>query len=216
MKLHKSYAVFGLGRYGKAVVKELLDNGASVLAVDRSQKVVDTLAEEIPFIKCADVTDFHVVKQLGISDFDVVVIAMAENFDASVMATLLCKELGVETVIVKCANEAHCTILKKLGANEVVIPESESGRRLAKNLVSSGFVDIADISENISVFELPVKKEWVGKTLRELELRKKYNLIVVALKTDVATEISCGPDTTLDEGTHMIVIADKNILSRMK
>ncbi|MBE7019695.1 MAG: TrkA family potassium uptake protein [Ruminococcaceae bacterium] len=216
MKLHKSYAVFGLGRYGKAVVRELLENGASVLAVDYNQKTVDALADEIPLVKCADATDPAVIKQLGISEFDVVVIAMAENFEASVMATLLCKEQGVERVIVKCANEAHRAILMKLGADEVVIPESESGIRLAKNLVSSGFVDIAEISEDISVLEISVKKEWVGKTLLELELRKKYNMNVVALKKEGVTDISFRPDTVLESGTQMIVIADKNTLSRMK
>lgn len=216
MKPGKSYAVFGLGRYGSAVVKELLDNGASVLAVDCNQKTVDALAEEIPLVKCADVTDPNVVKQLGISEMDVVIIAMAENFEASVMVTLLCKELKVETVIVKCANEAHRTILKKLGADEAVIPEYESGVRLAKNLLSSGFVDIAEISEDISVLEIPVRAEWVGKTLLELELRKKYKMNVVALKKEGVTDISFRPDTVLDDGTQMIVIADKNNLSRMK
>ena len=216
MKHQKSYAVFGLGRYGKAVVKELLDNGASVLAVDQNQKTVDALAEEIPLVKCADVTDPNVIKQLGISEFDVVVIAMAENFEASVMATLLCKEQNVKTVIVKCANDAHRAILKKLGADEAVVPEYESGVRLAKNLVSSGFVDIADISEDISILELPVKEEWVGKTLLELELRKKYNMNVVALITNGVADISFRPDTILHAGAQMIVIADKNMLARMK
>ncbi len=216
MKLNKSYAVFGLARYGKAVVKELLDNGVSVLAVDCNQKTVDALADEIPLVKCADVTDPNVIKQLGIFEMDVVVIAMAENFEASVMTTLLCKEHQVETVIVKCANEAHRTILKKLGADEVVIPEFESGVRLAKNLLSSGFVDIAEISEDISVLEIPVKAEWVGKTLLELELRKKYNMNVVALKRDELVQICFRPDTVLEQGMQMIVIADKNILSRIK
>ncbi len=216
MKLQKSYAVFGLGRYGKAVVKELLDHGASVLAVDRNQKTVDSLADEIPLVKCADVTDSNVVKQLGISEFDVVVIAMAESLEASIMATLLCKEQKVKTVIVKCANEAHREILMKLGADEAVVPEYESGVRLAKNLVSSGFVDIADISEDISVLELPIKAEWVGKTLLELELRRKYNMNVVALKTEDVIDISFRPDTILQTGTQMIVIADKNMLARMK
>ena len=216
MKHNKSYAVFGLGRYGKAVVKELLDHGVSVLAVDYNQKTVDALAEEIPLVKCADVTDANVIKHLGISEFDVVIIAMAENFEASVMATLLCKEQGVDKVIVKCANEAHRTILTKLGADEAVIPESESGIRLAKNLLSSGFVDIAEISRDISVLEIPVKAEWVGKTLMELELRKQYNINVVALKTDGVTDISFRSDTVLQKGTQMIVIADKNTFSRMK
>lgn len=216
MKFHKSYAVFGLGRYGRAVVKELLDSGASVLAVDCNQKTVDALVKEIPLVKCADVTDPNVVKQLGVSELDVVVIAMAENFEASVMATLLCKEQKVPTVIVKCANEAHCAILKKVGADQAVVPESESGIRLAKNLLSSGFVDIADISEEISVLEIPVKTEWIGKNLIELELRKKYHMNVVALKQKGVIDISFRAETPLEQDSQLIVIADKNKLSTIK
>ncbi|MBR2878502.1 MAG: TrkA family potassium uptake protein, partial [Clostridia bacterium] len=103
MSINKSYAVFGLGRYGRAVAKELLDNGAAVLAVDRNRKLVDELAGEIPLCKCADITVPGVIEQLGIADFDVVIIAIAGNFEATVMATMLCKEAGVKRVIVKCA-----------------------------------------------------------------------------------------------------------------
>ena len=170
----KTYAVFGLGRYGTAVAKELVNNGEEVLAVDIDEEKVNESVAEIPFCKCADVTDPEVLKQLGISNIDVVIIAMATNLEASVMAAMLCKEMGVKTVISKCSSEMNCKILSKVGADKVVFPESESGIRLAKNLLSSGFVDIIDISNNVSMVELEVRSEWENKTLLELNLRKKY------------------------------------------
>ena len=212
MGIDKSYAVFGLGRYGRAVAKELTDSGATVLAVDIDQRIVDDLVDEFPVCKCADITDPGVIKQLGISNFDIVVIAIAGNFEASVMATMLCKEAGVQNVIVKCSNESHCNILKKIGADMAVLPEYESGIRLAKNILSSGFVDIADISDDISILELTVKSEWIGKSLRELELRKKYSLNVIALESNGKIDIILNPDLIIEKDMKMIVIADKKNL----
>lgn len=215
MSINKSYAVFGLGRYGRAVAKELLDNGVAVLAVDRNRKLVDELAGEIPLCKCADITVPGVIEQLGIADFDVVIIAIAGNFEATVMATMLCKEAGVKRVIVKCAESMQKTILEKIGADEVVFPENEYGIRLAKNILSSGFLDIADISENISVLEINPREEWIGKTLRELELRKKYSVNVIALKTGRNIDIAADPDALITEGMKFIVIADKRKIKKM-
>jgi len=212
MSISKSVAVFGLGRYGRAVAKELTDSGATVLAVDSDLRIVDDLAEDFPLCKCADITDPAVIRQLGIANFDVVVIAIAENFESSVMATMLCKEVGVETVIVKCSNESHCNILKKIGADVVVLPEHESGVRLAKNILSSGFVDIVDISDDISILEITVKPEWEGKTLRELELRKNYSFNVIALENNGTIDIVLNPDSIIEKDMKMIVIADKKNL----
>ena len=216
MGINKSYAVFGLGRYGKAVAKELIDSGAEVIAVDKSEKIVEDLVGEFPICKCADITDYEVINQLGISNVDVVIIAIAGEFEASVMATMLCKEAGVDQVIVKCSSEIHRAILEKVGADMVVLPEKESGVRLAKNLLSSGFVDIADISDDISIIELNVKKEWAGKKLRELELRRKYSVNVIALTKNESAQIVLQPDTVIEEDMKMIVIADKKEIDKLK
>ena len=216
MSINKSYAVFGLGRYGRSVTKELLNNGATVLAVDYNSKIVDELVSEIPICNCGDVTDIGVIKQLGISNFDVVIISMAKNLEASVMATMLCKEVGVKKVIVKCSNESHYKILKKIGADEVVLPEYESGVRLAKNILSSGFIDIADISDNISILEIDIKPEWIGKTLRELELRKKYNINVIAFKSSANVDIAVNPDTIIESEMKIIVMCNKNEINKIK
>lgn len=216
MGIHKSYAVFGLGRYGRSVAKELIDNGAEVIAVDSNNKIVEDLVGEFPICKCADVTEPEVIKQLGISNVDVVVIAMAGEFEASVMATMLCKAVGVERVIVKCANEMHRAILEKVGADTVVFPENDSGIRLAKNLLSSGFLDIADISDDISILEINARPEWIGKSLRELELRNKYSINVIALTKNGDVEIVIRPDAVIEEDMKMIIIASQKEVNKLK
>ena len=216
MKTNQTYAVFGLGRYGKAVAKELTDDGAEVLAVDINEDVVNAFSAELPFCKCADVTDPEVIKQLGISNMDVVVISMASDLEASVMATMLCKEAGVKTVIVKCASEMNCKIMSKVGADQVVLPESESGIRLAKNLLSSGFMDIIELSRDVSMVELSVRPEWEGKTLIELSLRKKYGLNVVAITQGKNVSTNINPEEPLTQEMKLIVIGNTAKLNKLK
>ncbi len=216
MSINKSYAVFGLGRYGLAVAKELVNNGAEVLAVDLDESIVNSAIADIPFCKCADITDSEVIKQLGISNIDVVIIAMANSLESSVMAVILCKEAGVKTVIAKCGNETHGKILSKVGADKVVFPEGESGMRLAKNLLSSGFVDIIELSNDVSLIELDVKPEWVGKTLVELNLRKKYAMNVIAVRRADNLQINVDPVMQLEETMKLVVIINTSKLNKLK
>lgn len=216
MSIRQSYAVFGLGRYGKAVAGELLRGGADVLAVDISEAVVNSAANELPLCKCADVTDPEVIKQLGVGNLDVVIIAMAGNLEASVMATMLCKEAGVPTVIAKCASEMNSRILSRVGADKVVFPEYESGIRLAKNLLSAGFVDVIELSREVAMVELPVRAEWVGKNLVELNLRRKYGLNVVALRRGENISVSVDPEKPLVKDLRLIVIGTTEKLSKLK
>lgn len=216
VNMKKTYAVFGLGRYGTAVARELVDNGMEVIAVDSDQRIVNAAAAELPVCKCADITDPDVIQQLGIVHADVVIIAMANNLEASVMAVTLCKEIGVKTVIAKCANEMHQKILIRVGADKVVFPENESGIRLAKNLLSSGFVDMVSLAKNVSMIELDVKPEWVGKNLIELNLRKKYSINVVALHHGDMVSVDIDPHAPLQESQKLIVIANTEKLARLK
>jgi len=216
MSIHQTYAVLGLGRYGTAVAEELVTSGAEVIAVDNDINIVNDLANRLPICKCADVTDIDVIKQLGISNVDIVIIAMASNLEASVMATTLCKELGVKMVISKCSNEMHQKILSRVGADKVVFPENESGTRLAKNLLSSGFVDMIELSSNVSMIELDVKPEWDGKTLLELALRKKYSINVVAIKQGEEIYIDIDPEKVLNKDMNLIVIANIAKLNKLK
>ena len=216
MSINKSYAVFGLGRYGMSVAKELADSGVDVIAIDNNDKKVEELVGVLPICKCADVTDPNVIKQLGVSNVDTVVIALAGELEASIMATMLCKEAGVPQVIVKCSNEIHMEILKKVGADVVVFPEQDSGKRLAKNILSSGFVDIVDISDDISIIELKARSEWIGKSLKELELRRKHAINVIAVNKNGKTEIGLHPDEVIDKDMTLIVISNKKDINKIK
>ena len=216
MSINKSYAVFGLGRYGIAVAKELVNNGADVLAVDIDEDIVNSAVADIPFCRCADITDPEVIKQLGISNVDVVIVAMANNLEASVMSVILCKEAGVKMVIAKCADEMQGKILYKVGADKVVYPEYESGVRLAKNLLSAGMVDIIDLSEDISVIEIPVREKWVGKTLIELDLRKKYAINIIAIRNGEDILINVDPNVQLSSEMQLVVIINKTNINKLK
>ena len=215
MKKNKTYAVFGLGRYGRAVARELIDNGREVIAIDGDQTIVNDAAAYLPICKCANVTDAEVISQLGIAEIDTVIICMAGNLEASVMAVTLCKEAGVKTVIAKCANEMHQKILLKVGADKVVFPENESGIRLAKNLLSSGFIDMISLSKDVSMIEIDVRDEWVGKNLIELNLRKKYGFNIVAIKKGGKVNVTINPEQVLDSETTLIVIANTAKLGKL-
>lgn len=216
MKAKKTYAVFGLGRYGSAVARELVENGREVIAVDSKQKIVNDAAAYLPICKCADVSDAEVISRLGIGSVDTVIVCMASNLEASVMAVTLCKQAGVKTVIAKCANEMQQKILLRVGADQVVFPENESGIRLAKNLLSSGFIDMISLSKDVSIVEIDVKKEWLGKNLVELNLRKKHGINVVATKKGEIVSVDINPEQKLNQETTLIIIANTAKLEKLK
>ena len=216
MKTKKTYAVFGLGRYGTAVARELVENGMEVIAVDNDEKIVNDAAAYLPVCKCADVTDAEVISRLGIGNIDTVIVCMASCLEASVMAITLCKEAGTRTVIAKCANEMQQKILLRVGADRVVFPENESGIRLAKNLLSSGFIDMISLSRDVSMVEIDVRDEWCGKNLIELNLRKKYGFNIVAVKRGESVSVNVNPEQVLDAETTLIVIANTSKLGKLK
>ena len=216
MSIIKTYAVFGLGRYGLAVAEELVNSGAEVIAVDIAQDNVNNAIEKIPVCKCADIMEPEVINRLGIANIDVVIVAMASNLEASVLAVTLCKEAGVPTVIAKCGSEMHQKILSRVGADKVIFPERESGVRLAKSLMTAGLSEMIELSDNVSMVEIDVKDEWIDKTLIDLKLRKKYDINVVAIKNNNQIEISVDPTLPLTKGMQLIVIADTNKLKKLK
>lgn len=215
MKINKTYAVFGLGRYGLAVAEELVNNGAEVIAVDIDQDNVNNAIEKIPVCKCADITEPEVINRLGIANIDIVIVAMASNLEASVLVVTLCKEAGVPTVIVKCGSTMHQKILSKVGADKVIFPESESGIRLAKSLLTAGLSEMIELSDEVSMVEIDVKDEWVNKTLVDLKLRKKYDINVVAIKYNGQISVSIDPTIPLAKGMQLIVIANTNKLKKL-
>lgn len=216
MSINRNYAVLGLGRYGRSVAEELVRNGAEVLAVDSNEEYVKDASATIPVCKCADITDPEVIQQLGIAEMDVVVVAMASSLEASVMAITLCKEAGVKTVIAKTGDEMQQKIMSRVGADTVVFPEKESGIRLAKNLLSAGFADLIELSDEVSMVEMDAKEAWIGKTLIQLDLRKKYSMNVVAIRQGNAIVTDIDPQKPLEADMKLIVIANLKQLKKLK
>lgn len=212
----KSYAVLGLGRFGASVAKEMSKAGAEVLAVDMDEDRVHELASIVTCAVKADVCDAETMGSLGLSNMDGVVVAVTENLDASIMGTILAKEAGVEYVIAKAKDAVHAKILEKVGADKVIIPEKESGIRIARSMMSGKFLDFIELSDRVTMIEVPVKEEWVGKSLKELDLRRVMNINVIAVRReDDEVVININPDELLKEGTSLYITVDRNDIRKL-
>ncbi len=202
MKRKNSYAVVGMGRFGSAVAKELSDNGADVLAIDINEERVRLIAEHVTHAVKADITDADTVASLGLSNMDAIVVAVTRSMDASIMGTILAKENGAPYVIAKAMDEMHAKILQKVGADRVIIPEKESGIRIANGLLNGKFLDFFELSDRISMVEIPVLKEWYGKNLRQLDFRREHGVNVIAYEEKGKEMlVNIPPDLLLKEGT---------------
>lgn len=214
--MKKSIAVLGLGKYGTSIALELARSGAEVLAVDLKEERIKEVADEVTYAVRADVCDAEAIKALGIGNMDAVIIAMTSNLDACIMSTIVAKELNVPLVIVKCRDKLHEQILKKIGADKVVIPEKESASRLAKNLMSGNFVDFMELSDDVSIAEISAKPEWIGKTLDQLDFRQKYGANVFAIRTGEKMQTDVDPYRPIAKGSTLFVLAEtKNIKKLM-
>lgn len=205
----KNVLVLGLGRFGSALARKLFEKGVEVMAVDRDYTKVQKLADQVTYAAQADMTDEEAMRELGINNFDIAVIATGSNIEASIEATLLCKDAGITTVIAKATNITHERILQKIGADKIIFPELESGERLARVISGSNLLEFIEFSSEFSLAEIRVHEAWIGKNLMELDFRNEYNLNVVAFERDGKTLINPNP-TTLIEKNDLIVLIGKS------
>lgn len=215
MAKRKDFVVFGLGKFGRSVAQTLADNGCDVLAIDKSEEIIQDVADFVTHAVQADVTDIDALSALGIRNFEVAVVAISNDMQSSIMSTILAKEMGVEYVIAKAQNEIHKKVLEKVGADRVIFPEREIGVRIANNLTSDSFVDFIELSEDFSIVELEVKAQWKGKTLRELDMRNAYGLNVIGMRQGDNMTITPGPDKLLELGEILIVIGSNKNLKKL-
>ena len=198
--MKKQYAVFGLGGFGESVAIELQKLGCEVVAIDANMERVEAIANQVSYAMKADIEDADFIRSLGTRNLDGVVVAASDNMEASIMAPLVCKEIGVPYVMAKAKNELHATVLKKIGADSIIFPEKEMGTRVARNLMSANFTDWIALSPDYSLVETEVPKKWVGRTLLELDVRKTYDVIVVGIKMGDKVEVNPDPREQLKEG----------------
>lgn len=212
----KSYLIVGLGRFGSEVARELCRQNQEVLAIDVRSDLVQHLANDVTHAAVADSQDKEVLRALGAANFDCAVIAIGEDLGASVLTIMNLKELGVPYIVCKAHDETHRQVLEKLGADRVVIPEHEYADRLAKSLASNNVLDYIQLSKEYGIIEVPVPKSWYGKTLRELNVRAKLGVNILALKYDGKTEVSPAADHCLAQGAVMLVLGDTRALGAVQ
>ena len=211
----KSYAVIGLGQFGMSVAETLAESDCDVLAIDAREENIQEIADKVTYAVRADVREPEVLRALGVQNVDVAVIAVAENMEASIMATMQAKELGVPYVLAKAMNALHGKILEKIGADRLIYPEQSMGLRVARNLMSGGFLDVFELSTEFSMAEFPVPTEWIGKSLQELQLRESHDINIIAIKVGDDVEINLDPVKPLEADWHLMAIGKNKVLERL-
>jgi len=211
----KEFVVLGLGRFGKSVATTLAEGGCEVLVVDVDENIINEIADQVTYAVKADATDADTLKTLGISNFDGAIIGMGENLEASVMATILVKELGIPYVLTKAHSELHARILKKVGADMVVFPEKETGIRIANNLMSDNFFDAIELSSTFSLMDIEALDIWIGKSLRDLKLRTTLKINVIGIRKKENLNINPAADDAIEKGDVLVIIGNNETLNKL-
>ena len=214
--MEKQYAVLGLGRFGSTIATTLAKYGCDVIALDKDMECVERVSKYIDLAACVDYTSISHLKELGVAECDVAILASADHFEETIMALMNLKELQVPYIIVKAKNKKHREILLKIGADEVVLPEKEMGLRIAKNLISGDLVDLISVDNDYSVVEINVPKSWIGKTIIELELRKKYGINVIGIREERFGPLVINIDITkpLHDKQRITMVVENAILEK--
>ena len=212
----KSYIVIGLGKFGSQAAKRLYELGCDVLAIDRNSELVQPISNQVTQAVVADARDKEVLRALGAKDFECAIVAIGDDLADSVLATMNLKELGVPYIVCKASDETHRQVLMKLGADRVVIPEQEHADRLAKNLSSPNVLDYIEISEEYGIIEIPAPKGWQGKSLKELNVRAKLGVNIIAVETNGHINVSPSADYKIAAEDIMVVLGDTAALEAVQ
>ena len=214
-KKKKQYVVLGMGRFGISVARTLYSLGHDVLGIDKDEEIVQGLSNELTHIVAADVLDEDIYKTLGLRNFDVAVVAV-RDLEPSVMCTLMLKECGIPFIIAKASTSLHGRMLDKIGADKVIYPERDMGIRVGHNLADSNIVDYIELVDNLSIMEIGTPKTMVGKSLSEIELRRLYNVTVVALRRNGQILVNPDPNDKIKEGDIMVILGTRDSVKELE
>ena len=212
--MRKQYAVFGLGSFGESVAVALQELGCEVVVVDNHMERIEDISPYVSYAVQADIEDPEVIRSLGARNLDGVVVAVADDMEASIMATLVSKEIGVPYVLAKAKNELHAKVLKKIGADSIIFPEKEIGQSVARNLVSGEFVDWISLSPDYSITEIQVPEKWIGKSLSEIDVRRTKDVNVVGVRIGEKIQVTIDPEEPLQKEMMLIMIGSDEALEK--
>lgn len=210
----KSYIVIGLGRFGGVAARQLCAQGCEVLAMDTHSDRVQQLSDDVTHAVVADGQDKEALRALGARNFECAIVAIGNDLAASVLCTMNLQELGVPYIVCKAHDETHRRVLEKLGADKVVIPEQENAIRLARSLATPNVLDYIELSDEYGIIEVPAPFSWMGKSLRELNVRAKLGLNIIAVRRENVLNISPAPDDRFRSGDVIVVLGDQASLDR--
>lgn len=206
--MKKQYLILGAGKFGTSIAQRLIELEQEVMVVDIDMEVVQQLSDDVKFAVQGDVTHEAFLREIGVRNFDVVIVSIGADVQASIMVTLLLKEMGCERIISKAESDLHAKVLYKIGANRVVLPEKEMGIRIAQNLVNKNILDFINLSDDYSIVEMPIRPEWVNKSLAELNLRATYGINILGIKNQDDFTISVSPTTRFKAGDVILIIGE--------
>ena len=209
----KQVAVIGLGRFGSSVARTLADSGCEVLAVDADESRVKAIADEVTDAVRANALDEEALRALGLRNFEVVVVAIGHEVQASILTTVLLKEMGIPKIVAKAQDDLHGRVLQKVGADVVVYPERDMGVRLAHTLISRNVIDEIQLSTDYSILEMAAPRGFVGHSLRDLELRQRYGLSVLAIRRKDRIVVSPNADQVVEDGDLLVVLGQPDKLA---
>ena len=212
----KQFAVFGLGSFGKSVALTLQSFGCDVIAVDNCYEKIQDIADSVSYAMCGDVTEPEFMKTIGARNLDGAVIAVSENLEAAIMATMISKEMGISYVLVKAMDDLQGKILEKVGADSIVYPEIDMGERVAKKLISTEFIDWIELSPDYSLTEKLLPKQWEGKSLAELRVREKYGINVIGILKEDKMDMALDPSKPLQPDDMLFIIGKNSDLEKFK
>lgn len=206
----KSVLVIGMGRFGQNLAMKMQSLGNDVMIVDRDEKIINMLAPHFTDSHIGDCTSEAVLRALDVKQMDVCFVAMGENFQSSLVITSLLKQVGAKYVVAKANQEIQANLLKQIGADEVVYPEREIAEKLAVRYNTDNIFDCIQLTAEYSIYEIPVSRDWIGKNLIELDVRRKYNINIIAVKQDSVLHPAPSPTYAFDENDHVVVIGKAN------
>lgn len=208
----KSYVVIGLGRFGSEVARRLYEQGCEVMVIDSSHDLVQQISDDVTHAVVGDARDKDVLKALGVKEFDCGIVAIGDSLADSVLATMNLKELGVPYVVCKAHDETHREVLKKLGADRIVIPEKEQASRLAKSLASHNVLDYIELSDDYGIIDVPAPAVWTDKSLLELNIRAKQGVNILAVKRNGGISVSPAADFRIAKGDVLVILGNTEAL----
>lgn len=211
----KKFAVFGLGRFGKNIALTLTEMGHDVLGVDKDENISESLAEKLAQVVSFDIRDPRALEQVGISNFDTVVIASA-NLESSLMAVMLCKEKNISEIVVKAIDERHAEMAKKLGADKIIFSERDMARQVAFNLATPHAVNAVNIDADIHILSLEVPPKIIGKNLIQANLRADYGINIVAIVRNNESVVTPPPDFTFTKGDKIFLVGEPASLANFE